>query len=73
MQVLEGASVVMLRGRRPRVGSVEGPCQCRPRPWRDDDIEPLVEVYRDPVLRRWTTHPVESIEDALRWRENRGA
>jgi hypothetical protein len=31
MQVLEGASVVMLRGRRPRVGSVEGPCQIRPR------------------------------------------
>lgn len=37
------------------------------RPWRDEDIEPLVEVYRDPVLRRWTAHPVESTEDALRW------
>jgi RimJ/RimL family protein N-acetyltransferase len=37
------------------------------RPWNDEDIEQLVEVYRDPVLRRWTRHPVESTEDALRW------
>lgn len=37
------------------------------RPWRDEDVEPLIEVYRDPVLRRWTSLPVESTEDALRW------
>ncbi|WP_327286779.1 GNAT family N-acetyltransferase [Streptomyces sp. NBC_01198] len=35
------------------------------RPWNDDDVEPLVEAYRDPTLRRWTRLPVESIENAV--------
>ncbi|GAA3692116.1 GNAT family N-acetyltransferase [Nonomuraea antimicrobica] len=39
------------------------------RPWRDGDVEPLVRVYRDPVLRRWTSLPVESVEDAVAWLE----
>jgi RimJ/RimL family protein N-acetyltransferase len=37
------------------------------RPWNADDVEPLVEVYRDPTLRRWTSLHVESTEDAVRW------
>ncbi|MEU0214898.1 GNAT family N-acetyltransferase [Streptomyces sp. NPDC006265] len=39
------------------------------RPWNDDDVDPLVEAYRDPTLRRWTRLPVESIEDAVEWLE----
>lgn len=35
------------------------------RPWNDDDIEPLVEAFRDPTLRRWTRLPVGSTEDAV--------
>ena len=37
------------------------------RPWYDEDLEPLIEAYRDPTLRRWTRLPVESTEDALHW------
>jgi len=36
-------------------------------PWNTDDVETLVEVYRDPTLRRWTSLPVENTEDAMRW------
>ncbi|MFG2173376.1 GNAT family N-acetyltransferase [Streptomyces niveus] len=39
------------------------------RPWDDSDIRPLIDVYRDPVLRRWTRLPVAGVEDALRWLE----
>lgn len=39
------------------------------RPWHDDDVDPLVEAYRDPVLRRWTRVPVENVEGAARWLE----
>ncbi|SFX79397.1 GNAT family N-acetyltransferase (plasmid) [Streptomyces atratus] len=39
------------------------------RPWNDGDVEPLVEAYRDPTLRRWAGPPVESIEDAVEWLE----
>lgn len=28
------------------------------RPWRDGDADALIEAYRDPVLRAWTSHPV---------------
>ncbi|MEU8827028.1 GNAT family N-acetyltransferase [Streptomyces sp. NPDC048636] len=35
------------------------------RPWREDDVGPLVEAYRDPTLRRWTRLHVESSEDAV--------
>lgn len=37
------------------------------RPWRDDDLASLVEAYRDPVLRRWTSLSVEGRQDARRW------
>ncbi|MFJ4096545.1 GNAT family N-acetyltransferase [Kitasatospora sp. NPDC089913] len=37
------------------------------RPWRNEDAPALVEVYRDPVLRRWTTSVVDDEADALRW------
>ncbi|MEW1720306.1 GNAT family N-acetyltransferase [Streptomyces sp. NPDC093109] len=39
------------------------------RPWHDGDIEALIEAYLDPVLRRWTRLPVESVEDAREWLE----
>jgi RimJ/RimL family protein N-acetyltransferase len=34
------------------------------RPWCDRDAEALLEAYRDPVLRRWTSRPVTSPADA---------
>ncbi|MGK5672847.1 GNAT family N-acetyltransferase [Micromonospora sp. URMC 106] len=34
------------------------------RPWRDDDADALVTVYRDPVLRRWTRAPVTTTTQA---------
>lgn len=37
------------------------------RPWRAEDTDALVDVYRDPVLRRWTTVPVTSHAEARRW------
>ncbi|MDX3854655.1 GNAT family N-acetyltransferase [Streptomyces sp. AK02-01A] len=37
------------------------------RPWEERDIEPLIEVYRDPVIQRWTRIPVSHHEDAVRW------
>ncbi|MVO85658.1 GNAT family N-acetyltransferase [Streptomyces sp. p1417] len=37
------------------------------RPWSDGDAEALIDVYRDPVLRRWTRVPVEGPADAARW------
>ncbi|MGW0431237.1 GNAT family N-acetyltransferase [Micromonospora sp. NPDC003197] len=39
----------------------------RLRPWNDQDIAPLIEIYRDPVLRQWTRLRVENAEDAVRW------
>ncbi|MFE9561349.1 GNAT family N-acetyltransferase [Streptomyces sp. NPDC006487] len=37
------------------------------RPWRAADVNALVEIHRDPVLRRWATSRLESEEDGLRW------
>ncbi|MFJ8011147.1 GNAT family N-acetyltransferase [Streptomyces sp. NPDC096339] len=37
------------------------------RPWCADDVAALVEVYRDPGLRRWVSTRIESEEDGLRW------
>ncbi|MET9930348.1 MULTISPECIES: GNAT family N-acetyltransferase [unclassified Streptomyces] len=39
------------------------------RPWNDGDVEPLVEAYRDPALRRGTRLPVENMKDAAEWLE----
>ncbi|NWF25449.1 GNAT family N-acetyltransferase [Streptomyces sp. PKU-EA00015] len=37
------------------------------RPWREEDVTALVEVYRgDELLRRYTRVPVNSVEDGLR-------
>jgi RimJ/RimL family protein N-acetyltransferase len=37
------------------------------RPWHDDDLDALIEVYRDPVLRRWTGQPVTDRSQARQW------
>lgn len=37
------------------------------RPWTDDDVDPLIEVYRDPLLRRWTRLPVTNAHEARQW------
>ncbi|MCJ0869927.1 GNAT family N-acetyltransferase [Streptomyces sp. AP-93] len=37
------------------------------RPWRAADVAALVEIHRDPGLRRWATSRVDSEEDGLRW------
>ncbi|MCX4472381.1 GNAT family N-acetyltransferase [Micromonospora sp. NBC_01655] len=37
------------------------------RPWCDADIAELIEVYRDPELRRWVSHPVDDVDGARRW------
>ena len=39
------------------------------RPWCADDLDDLVEAYRDPVLRRWTSVPVTTAADGRRWLE----
>ncbi|MFF4409206.1 GNAT family N-acetyltransferase [Streptomyces sp. NPDC001404] len=37
------------------------------RPWCMEDAAALVEVYRDPALRRWTGSVVDDEADAARW------
>ncbi|MEU0033457.1 GNAT family N-acetyltransferase [Streptomyces sp. NPDC006333] len=37
------------------------------RPWRAEDIAALVEVSRDPALRRWTSSVVDNAADGARW------
>ncbi|MFE5710719.1 GNAT family N-acetyltransferase [Streptomyces sp. NPDC056501] len=37
------------------------------RPWRVEDAAALVEVYRDPVLRRWTVTSIECEDDGEKW------
>ncbi|MEU3693251.1 GNAT family N-acetyltransferase [Streptomyces narbonensis] len=37
------------------------------RPWRVEDVAALVEVYRDPGLRRWTDTSMECEDDGVRW------
>lgn len=37
------------------------------RPWRAEDVAALVEAYRDPVLRRWASAPLQSEDEGLRW------
>ncbi|MGW6688815.1 GNAT family N-acetyltransferase [Streptomyces sp. NPDC054961] len=39
------------------------------RPWSADDADALVEVHRDPSMRRWLTRPVDGTEEARRWLE----
>ncbi|MFE0646797.1 GNAT family N-acetyltransferase [Streptomyces sp. NPDC058877] len=37
------------------------------RPWREEDAPALVEVFRDPALRRSTSHVVDDMAGAERW------
>ncbi|TCC01528.1 GNAT family N-acetyltransferase [Kribbella soli] len=37
------------------------------RPWRAADIDQLIEVCRDPGLRRYTSASVDSVADGVRW------
>jgi RimJ/RimL family protein N-acetyltransferase len=37
------------------------------RPWTTDDVEPLIQAYRDPLLRRWTRIPVTNTHEARQW------
>ncbi|MEV4657355.1 GNAT family N-acetyltransferase [Micromonospora sp. NPDC049301] len=39
------------------------------RPWRDDDLDALLEAYRDPVLQRWTQHPLTTADEGRQWLE----
>ncbi|MFI6051489.1 GNAT family N-acetyltransferase [Streptomyces violascens] len=39
------------------------------RPWLPDDAETVIEAYSDPDIARWTTSPMQTPEDALRWLE----
>jgi RimJ/RimL family protein N-acetyltransferase len=44
------------------------------RPWCMEDVAGLVDAYRDPALRHWTSSAVENEVDAMRWvrRQERG-
>ncbi|WP_459709688.1 GNAT family N-acetyltransferase [Actinophytocola sp. KF-1] len=37
------------------------------RPWHDGDAAALVEIHRDPAMRRWLTRPVTTPEEATKW------
>lgn len=37
------------------------------RPWCIEDVAALVDAYRDPALRHWTTSVVDNEADAVRW------
>nr|WP_239502063.1 GNAT family N-acetyltransferase [Streptomyces qinglanensis] len=37
------------------------------RPWREEDVAALIEVFRDPALRHWTGSAVENEGDAMQW------
>ncbi|MEU6676188.1 GNAT family N-acetyltransferase [Streptomyces sp. NPDC046925] len=37
------------------------------RPWAHQDAPALINAYRDPYLRQWTSSPVDNVADAARW------
>jgi RimJ/RimL family protein N-acetyltransferase len=37
------------------------------RQWTDEHVESLVEIYRDPDMRRWTRVPVRDVDGAVAW------
>ncbi|SIM71026.1 Protein N-acetyltransferase, RimJ/RimL family [Micromonospora cremea] len=39
------------------------------RPWRADDLDALIEAYRDPVLQQWTRYPVTTADQGRLWLE----
>lgn len=50
-----------------RVPATDSAAEIVLRPWRDDDVNALLEVYRDPELRARTRRPVQTAADARRW------
>lgn len=40
------------------------------RAWEDSDAAALVDIYRDPAMRRWTRNPVTTAEEATVWLAN---
>ncbi|MEW2403038.1 GNAT family N-acetyltransferase [Streptomyces sp. NPDC046862] len=50
-----------------RAGSTPSSPALLLRPWCMEDVAALVEAYRDPVLRRWTSTVVDDEADAARW------
>jgi RimJ/RimL family protein N-acetyltransferase len=50
-----------------RAGATPSAPELLLRPWRMDDVPALVDVYRDPALRRWTSSVVDNEGDAIRW------
>lgn len=43
------------------------------RPWRDTDIETVVEAYRDDAMRRWLMSSVDNEDEARAWLASRKA
>ncbi|MEU8421163.1 GNAT family N-acetyltransferase [Micromonospora sp. NPDC048835] len=37
------------------------------RPWHEDDLDALLDAYRDPVLRRWTQRPLTNPTECRQW------
>src|ERR1044071_8300720 len=37
------------------------------RHWQPSDAQALVDIYRDPAMRRWTRVPVNDAKDAAAW------
>lgn len=50
-----------------RVDATPSTCALTLRPWQIDDTAALIEAYRDPGLRRWTSLQFGNDEDARRW------
>jgi len=57
---------MLIESRSPDMPSTPGVAL---RPWCADDLDELVQAYRDPVLRRWTRAPVTTAAEARRWLE----
>ncbi|TCC30880.1 N-acetyltransferase [Kribbella speibonae] len=51
------------------VEATESAPALRLRPWRAADIDQLIEICRDPDLRRYTSASVDSTADGVRWME----
>jgi RimJ/RimL family protein N-acetyltransferase len=52
-----------------RIDATAGGAELRLRPWADADAESLVEIHRDPAMRRWVRQSIEDTADALEWLE----
>ncbi|MBU7600578.1 GNAT family N-acetyltransferase [Streptomyces sp. P38-E01] len=54
----------LAQGAQPSLGAEGGLVL---RPWRTEDAEALVEVFADPVTRRWHNRRLDDAEEARRW------